>query len=342
MAKSKRFFVSDVHLSSQLRYDAGDAWFRPNKHKARLVNFLKNEILAKAAGIKDLILLGDLFDNWVCPADVIPPTYKQIFAANKDIIDVLKKISNKQIGLFYINGNHDFDLTADEIQKVIPKVIVVRSYLGAGRTHAEHGHLHTLFNVMDYRSDPAFGRPIGYFISRLVASIGGHGIADVLRHLDDILEAVFTPQTLASSIIEALAERAGMKGDAKIIMPKGESPISIDEVKDKYKDLNSHFGFFEAAERVSRDIGGLGGAADKLSKKMAYNVVLFGHTHKAMLDKDWVFVEDRIYANTGAWCIEQAHCAEVDKVDGQKLIVRVHEVDKNGKIGKKPKEEHLG
>lgn len=336
MAKSKRIYISDIHLSSQKRYDAKDAWFDPVAHEKRLINFLKAEVLEKAKQIKELVLLGDVFDNWVCPADKVPPTYDDIFKANPKIINVLKQVPKKGIGLFYVNGNHDYDLAAKKIEKKIPGLKAIRSYLGAGRTHGEHGHLFTLFNTMDYWSDPAFGRPIGYFITRLVSSIpgGGHGIGDILHHLDDILEAVFTPQTLASSIIEALAERAGLGNDGDIKMPGGRL-ITVAQVKDRYRDLGSHYGFFEAAERVSRDIGGLGGAADKLCKKMAYNVVLLGHTHKATIDKDWFAVEDRIYANTGAWCVEQAHCVEVDQSpETKKVVVRLHTVGDNGQITK--------
>lgn len=334
MARSKRIFISDFHLNSQQRYQAGDAWFDPNIHQVRLINFLNNEVIAKAKLIKDLILLGDIFDNWVCPVGDVPPTYDAIGKDNAAIIDVLDQVQKKGIGLYYINGNHDFDLTAEQVRAIIPGIRPVRSYLGAGRSHAEHGHLYTLFNVLDYKSDPAFGRPIGYFITRLVTSIegGGRGIADILHHLDDLLEAVFTPQTLASSIIEALAERAGLQDDSLIEMPRGQQ-ISVRLVKERYRDLGSHYGFWEAAERVSRDLGGLGGAADKLCKKMAYNVVLFGHTHKATIDKDWFLVEDRIYANTGAWCVDHAHCVEVDQTPKtRKVVVRLHSVGGNGQI----------
>ncbi|MCH8993157.1 MAG: hypothetical protein IIA44_15565 [Acidobacteria bacterium] len=139
MARSKRIFISDFHLNSQQRYQAGDAWFDPNIHQVRLINFLNNEVIAKAKLIKDLILLGDIFDNWVCPVGDVPPTYDAIGKDNAAIIDVLDQVQKKGIGLYYINGNHDFDLTAEQVRAIIPGIRPVRSYLGAGRSHAEHG-----------------------------------------------------------------------------------------------------------------------------------------------------------------------------------------------------------
>ena len=90
MARTKRIFISDIHLSSLARYNAADemkrARFVPQKHKARLVNFLNKSVLEKESEVKDLVLAGDIFDDWVCPPDEAPPTFKEIFTSNYDLI----------------------------------------------------------------------------------------------------------------------------------------------------------------------------------------------------------------------------------------------------------------
>jgi len=50
------------------------------------------------------------------------------------------------------------------------------------------------------------------------------------------------------------------------------------------------------------EIGYLDDAADRLCKKNDTNIVIFGHSHDWVLDKDSWFVDDRIYANCGTWC----------------------------------------
>jgi len=114
MDRSQRIFISDIHLSSLARYNAPDemkrARFVPQKHKARLVNFLTKSILGKESEIRDLVLAGDIFDDWVCPPDEAPPTFQEIFDANPEIMDALRAIAKNRINLYYLWGNHDYSL----------------------------------------------------------------------------------------------------------------------------------------------------------------------------------------------------------------------------------------
>ena len=334
MEKTKRFFISDVHLSSKMLYDdpKHPAWYIPDEHNPRLLGFLEKTVLVQKEKIKDLILLGDIFNTWFCPAKKNPPTYSQIFTANKPIVDMLKKVIKSGINLFYVNGNHDFDLNQQTIQRAIPKVRVANNYR-TGRVYAEHGHNYDIYNKPDFVTDPAFGRPIGYFISRLAASIDSddYGIIDLAGYLDDILEAAVTSQNIFSSIIEALAERAKMNDDDKIHMPQ-QQKISIGSLKDRFKRLSDVYNQNDLiSDLYERRY--LNGPADRLCKRYDYDVVVFGHTHNAMIDKDWFFTEDRIYANCGSWCKDNAYSVEIDKSqDPQKPTkVVLHKVDKKGK-----------
>lgn len=334
MKKTKRFFISDIHLSSKSLYDDPNspAWYKPDEHSPRLLGFLENTILAQKDKTKDVVLLGDIFNTWVCPAKVRPPTYNQIFTANRPIINLLKKMIRSGINIFFVNGNHDFDLDQRTLHKGLPGAKVVNHYL-TGRMHAEHGHHYDIFNKPDFATDPAFGRPIGYFISRLVASIdsSGYGIIDLAGYLDDILEAALTSQNIFSSIIEGLAERANMNDDSKISMPQ-QRKVTVAGLKERYERLGEVYNVNELiSDLYERRY--LNGPADRLCKRNDYNVVVFGHTHNALIDKDWIFVDDRIYANTGCWCKENAYSVEIDKSqDPQKTsTVSLHKVDKKGK-----------
>jgi len=339
MEKTKRIFLSDIHLSSQHLYDdpKKPAWYNPSEHNPRLLGFLDGYVLQNKQTIKDVVLIGDVFNTWVCPANKIPPTYTQIFTANKIVLDKFKEIIEAGITLFYLNGNHDFDLKPEVIKKAIKGIKVIK-YYRTGRIHAEHGHQYDIFNKPDYVTDPAYGRAIGYYISRLVTSINGsgYGILDLPAYLDDVIEWALTSQNIYGSIIEGLAERAGMKD---ITMPNRKK-ISIDELKVRYGKLSEIYSKSELISDLYQKRY-LNGPADRLCRKYDLNIVVFGHTHNAMIDKDFFLVEDRIYANTGSWCKENAYCVEIDKSPNPSKPTQIflHKVNGHGKIINSTKRE---
>lgn len=335
MPKTVRYFISDVHLSSRKLYDGGYSWFKMPHHQTRLINFLDENILVNPK-VKDVVLLGDIFNTWVCPADIKPPSYKEIFEANKEILDKFRAIIQNNINLFYVTGNHDFDLAEEEIRAAIRGIKPIKIY-SSGRLHAEHGHkFDDIFNKPDYFCDPAFGRPIGYVISRLVSSFStsGYSLFDLPTYLDDIAEAVVTDQNIYETIIEGLAERAGMAEDDMIKMPYGND-LSIKEAKARYRKLEKKYSLSEFVRELW-DRSSLGWHADRLCSKNDINVVIFGHSHKALIDKDFFLVKDRIYANTGSWCKKNAYCVMVEKAKTVKISLL--KVDLQGKIVKRTHE----
>lgn len=74
--------------------------------------------------------------------------------------------------------------------------------------------------------------------------------------------------------------------------------------------------------------------------KYDFNIVVFGHTHNAMIDKDYFLVEERIYANTGSWCKDNAYCVEIDKSPrpGQPVKVNLYRVNNDGSVKRKDTE----
>ena len=335
MPKTTRYFISDIHLSSQKLYDNDYSWFKVPKHKDRLINFIDANILADSAA-KDVVLLGDIFNTWVCPAQIVPPSYTDIFEANREILSKFGEIIENGINLFYVNGNHDFDLREEEIRAAIKGIVPIRTYR-SGRLHAEHGHrFDDIFNKPDYFCDPAFGRPIGYVISRLVTSFttSGYSLIDLPMHLDDIVEAAVSDQNIYETIIEGLAERAEMTDSDVIAMPYGND-LSIREAKVRYRKLEQKYSFSEFVRELW-DRSALGWHADRLCSKEDVNVVIFGHSHKALIDKDFFLVRDRIYANTGSWCKQNAYCVAVQK--GETTNVSLLAVDLQGRIAKSTQE----
>ena len=79
MARTKRIFISDIHLGMRTKKD----WFQP-RHEKNLVDFLTN--VARDPKVKDLVLLGDLFEQWMVPYDVMPPTIGEILEVNSNVV----------------------------------------------------------------------------------------------------------------------------------------------------------------------------------------------------------------------------------------------------------------
>jgi UDP-2,3-diacylglucosamine pyrophosphatase LpxH len=340
MDRTKRIFISDIHLSSRERYNAADemkrARFIPKEHQARLVNFLNKTILEKEKEIKDLVLAGDIFDDWVCPPDEAPPTFNEIFQSNPEIMKALRAIARSRINLYYLPGNHDYSVKKVQIQSEIPGVIFQKEYDDTElNLHAEHGNKYVLFNKS--HSGIASGRPIGYFITRLVEHMGGYlsRFHDLISYSDDVIKLAAGKSNFFSGLIEALAERADVN---EIVMNSRGRKISIKEINKMYNPLAKKYNLIEALTKLAVE-GELENVGDRLCAKKGYEIVVFGHTHKAKIDKDSFLVADRIYANAGCWSQKKAHCIMVDLNKKGKTAVKLCRVENSGRAVQVEKEK---
>ncbi|MCI5150798.1 MAG: hypothetical protein D3916_15690 [Candidatus Electrothrix sp. MAN1_4] len=185
MSKNKTVVISDVHLSNGSN---NYSWF---KDDTKLKGFL-NEI-AERADIKELVLLGDIFDLWLYPIDEIPWTAEQIiqhWSGSNSVVSALKKCADKLPDVYYINGNHDMGVTAADLALISPKMKfrTADQYNAdhANKVQFEHGNLVDIFNAPDISGNSINGLPFGYFITRLVATAQNHDtlwdeIADIVR-----------------------------------------------------------------------------------------------------------------------------------------------------------------
>ncbi len=254
-------------------------------------------------------------ENWVCPIDEDPPDFIEILKAekNKNIVKNLKTIStNTEIKVFYLPGNHDMTVSEQIIEKNFPGMIFCGSALNnsvfrSGRLLAEHGSAHAFFNAPDPANSPGAMLPLGYFISRVFATqVARTGCSK--RHywkmIDDALEAL-GPQTLASSVFEAVMENANVSEDDEIKMYANRT-VKTGEIKEKYSKLYKQWKYRhpkgKSYKAILAEIGQLESIADDLCKNNGTKIVVFGHSHGWKLDKDSFLVKDRIYVNCGTWC----------------------------------------
>ena len=97
-----------------------------------------------------------------------------------------------------------------------------------------------------------------------------------------------------------------------------------------YNPLAKKFNLIEALTKLAVE-GELENVGDRLCAKKGYKIVVFGHTHKAKIDKDSFLVADRIYANAGCWSQKKAHCIIVDLNKKKKTTVKLCRVENSGR-----------
>ena len=173
--RNKRVFISDIHMN----VDGPYSWFV--KHAADLAEFL-NEVNARD-DVAELVILGDLLDDWVSPVTYTPQTFADILSAgnNAPVVAALRAVcNNPDIAVTYVVGNHDMLSFESQNKEVIasafPGMTILSDSPGLGVytkdnvIWAEHGHRYCLFNAPDTWSRSGGHLALGYFISRLAAS----------------------------------------------------------------------------------------------------------------------------------------------------------------------------
>jgi UDP-2,3-diacylglucosamine pyrophosphatase LpxH len=172
--------ISDIHLGADLAYA------EINKNLKPLENFL--EKIRLSPNVKELVIAGDLLDEWFVPATT--DTYlgkdqadfvKRIAIANKEVIDAFNRIiQGGKILVTYVPGNHDLTITPENVASILPGINQARdkelglgTYSPAGHPEiaVEHGHRYNFFCAPDPISNqdvaPGTIMPPGYFFTRI-------------------------------------------------------------------------------------------------------------------------------------------------------------------------------
>jgi len=174
--------ISDMHLGADLEY----AECKDNL--GALEKLLKQ--IKVAPNVKELVIAGDLMDEWFVPATT--NTYQgkdqadfvqRIATTNKGVFDAINSIIQEGNTLVtYVPGNHDLTITAANVESVLPGINQARDeVLGLGtyspvdypKIAIEHGHRYNFFCAPDPISNqdiaPGTIIPPGYFFTRIAA-----------------------------------------------------------------------------------------------------------------------------------------------------------------------------
>jgi UDP-2,3-diacylglucosamine pyrophosphatase LpxH len=141
--------------------------------------------------VKELVIAGDLFDEWVAPVDYYAfdggtqsDFVDKVAAANMPVIEAFNGIIREgKIKVTYVPGNHDMLVESADVQRIFPGIFQARDARGLGahmvsdppELAVEHGHRYDFFNA----PDPISNRSItgtasllspGFFVSKIAAT----------------------------------------------------------------------------------------------------------------------------------------------------------------------------
>jgi UDP-2,3-diacylglucosamine pyrophosphatase LpxH len=330
MAQEKKTIViSDVHMSNGQPY----SWFQQPNSK-NLTRMLKK--IAQDSSVGELVLLGDLFDLWLYPVNEVPWTVRQIIDANPSVTEALRLCVEKIPNVYYMNGNHDMAVVPSDLDPFTSggkniQWIRAEDYTKQHKSRRlEHGHAADMFNAPDDSGDTIGGYPLGYFITRLVATAANQSqVWKELRKLCEMWGAIhlavapppmaavpkgIAPELLAVPSLGPLLVEAIITLLEKFADVHDETPIRFSEEKlDKEKftvgDIKGKYGSLYSrwhakyqgtklleAMLATRSLDWY--ANDLVSANAALKVVVMGHTHAS--------TSDGRYDNDGCWCMPAA------------------------------------
>jgi UDP-2,3-diacylglucosamine pyrophosphatase LpxH len=174
--------ISDLHLGADLTY-------AECKNNLGPLEKLLKQIKA-APNVKELVIAGDLVDEWFVPATI--NTYQgkdqadfvqRIATTNKVVFDAFNSIiQGGKILVTYVPGNHDLTITAANIESILPGINQARDEVQGLGTYSpvdypkiaiEHSHRYNFFCAPDPISNqdiaPGAIMPPGYFFTRIAA-----------------------------------------------------------------------------------------------------------------------------------------------------------------------------
>ena len=321
----RRVFVSDIHMSQGLSlkkpigcYD----WF-DTMEADLFLDFLNHIATGEVGPVDELILLGDILDNWIFPMTDQPPDFSLIAKApkSKQILDKLGAISETRT-VIYVPGNHDMTVANKSVFEDggYKNIIFEDPYETTDGLYAEHGHRFCMYNAVD----PDYGLPLGYYISRLQATVDagtGKPPKRWQETLGGLLNALITPSFnpyVDAPLNYFCGQLKGLSDTEPPFIVENGTAVELGKIREKYADLpdrwvRRHGPMAPAESALQETPYGLVNQAEALAREMGKKVVVFGHTHGPTINYFWTqkmgilpdnpeSVAVAIYANCGCWC----------------------------------------
>ena len=340
--RTKIVVISDLHMNEQRGFDDGYSLFTENGKL--LEDFLEyvrtNDQIKELVMLGDMMDMWVIPMAYHTFHDAVTDTKAYFHSVaeaevNKGIVSKINQIADEGIIHFsYVPGNHDMLFTEEIFYSIFPKGHWRGVEPGTGvyspepNVVFEHGHNYDLFNAPDSVTTEGSLLPPGYFITRIYAT----------GNLHSTEKLKIEPQSTENISPELIYTAAWDLAVASINIPsfdpsKSQIYTHVDGYTQLYssndaRDIYTQTVGSDWKERQEINgvrvpnsviVGIMNGSGKffwfgtlEYSAIMQYfspqgsktNIVVFGHTHNAMLIKDSVTL-DNIYANSGTWVDSQ-------------------------------------
>lgn len=359
---TKRIFISDIHMGDERSAEPSKGepyvWLREDRAE-QLSHFFDT----LDPTVKQVVILGDLFDEWLVLPDtepIRPADLNQILEArqNRSLVESMRNLAaSPEADLIYVPGNHDQLTSKDLLSQAFPGIIFKGTAPGLGLFHeddiaAEHGNRYCLLNAPDFTTVKGSSLPLGYYLTRVLSQYTSN--TGKLERLTDILPRMIPnlieTQNLIQSIFESYYDTAEMSDSSPILMNGLDNipgSLTVKEVSERYsqvlREWDRNHPEIKAFTAFMSEAGQLELAANEhYFETGRAGIVIFGHTHKAMLSNSLIDLnpfddeehepQDHIYANTGTW-INGSPCTFVEtEITDNRHYVRLKEFRQNRSI----------
>jgi len=329
----KILFISDIHMSSRQAFKPEKPWhswgWLGQERAERLGAFLSG--LASDSRLHTVVVLGDLFDDWVAPANMEPverddapdALLRRISEApqNSSIKEGFLRLAAAGKELRYVRGNHDMFLSDDILRGWVPDFVCepdpsgpgTGAYVIDGLLRAEHGCSCCLANAA-FLDQGEYRYPVGYYLARMDAynrAVNGKK-SNYLEVFLNMLGGL-KPAERVGKAVRATAEVAGMPGAWFVMNRDYPRSVAVEDVAEKFMDWYVQWDRrnypVSAEDATKAELGGLHAVMYRQwLKPKTVKIAICGHTHLAKFmayptrqqqDREWP--SQAIYANTGAW-----------------------------------------
>jgi len=250
---------------------------------------------------------------------------------NKKVIRKINQIADEGIIRFsYVPGNHDMLFSEEIFYSIFPngfwegieEGVEVKPGLGVYYPEPgialEHGHNYDLFNAPDLLTTEGSMLPPGYFITRVYAT--GNLVnsqkspiqipEEVSENQTDewLYEAGWLAAMIAINIPDIQYDErqivTGVNGYTELYSPDSARDIYTETIGPNWEQRQTSNGVYHHEDFLIAELNGITtlevSAGVQYFKDNRANIVVFGHTHKAMVSKS-VWSTPKIYANSGTW-----------------------------------------
>jgi len=341
LQRTKIAVISDLHMNEQRGFDKGYSLFTQNAKL--LVDFLEyvrtsDQIkeLIILGDLMDMWVVPMAYDTYSDPITNTEEFFLGVSEAsvNREVVAKLNLIANEnKIRFSYVPGNHDMLLTEDIFHMIFPQGHWHGSKPGTGvyspesSVILEHGHNYDLYNAPDSVTTAGSLLPPGYFITRIFATgnlLSTEKLPMEMQLAEDMSsEFIYTTSWDMAVVSISIPNfdpttpqiHTDIDGYTQIYSSNEARDIYTQNIEANWKERQ-----IENGVRVpnSVSVGIMNGSgmflwfgtleysaiAQYFTQDPKINIVVFGHTHNALLKQDWETL-DNIYANTGTWVDSQ-------------------------------------